>query len=64
MLPITSHQRLMCDMSIPNENKKLCKEIICVMISTTTCCTIFMLWFLYEINSEFHNSTTYMDPNR
>ena len=48
----------------PNENKKLCKEILCITISSTFGCAIFMLWFIHEINLEFHNSTTYMDLNR
>jgi len=42
-----------------NKYNKLCKEILCIIGPITCSCTIFMLWFLHEIDSEFHNSTSY-----
>ena len=60
MIPNPIDQRLVqTDISIANKNKNLCKEIVCIVGPITCSCTIFMLWFLHEINSEFHNSTSY-----
>ena len=32
-----------------------CKDILCVSLSSTIGCTIFILWFIHEINLEFQN---------
>lgn len=42
-----------------DENINLCREIACVSISATITCTVFLLWFFHEINSEYYNSTIY-----
>ena len=37
---------------------RLCKEIACVVGPITLSCSFFVLWFLHEINSEFHSNNT------
>ena len=64
MIPITSIDQRLVYRSETTETKTLCKDIACITLSSTIGCSIFILWFLNEINTEFHNSTTYMDLHR